>query len=193
MSGGTAVASGAAWQDLQQAFVADPSNPFANFITSKVLIANGDCAGAEAYLERALSNGNFHGTLQAASLSDAALCSGEMAGKFEAETRVETLVNGTPEPNPLLHVYLILAAAAVDRPDLARRVLAAPTSETPQETLAEVFTALNDALASPEAFARNRDRLQRTIEGFYWGDRQSDGMMAKLAAVAAYRADKPLA
>ena len=188
LAGGTVAPSGEPWQDLQRAFAADPANPFANYVAAKVNFARGDCVGARPFIERTLTNANFHGTLTAATLSDASLCAGSTAEGEDAETRVEALVAGVPEPNPLLHVYLVFAAAAVDRPDLARRVLLSPTSEDPEGALADISDALGDGLASPAAFEANRERLERVVQGFYWGDASRRALMDKLAAVAAYRA-----
>jgi hypothetical protein len=188
LAGGSVEANGEPWQNVQQAFTADPANPFTNYLAAKVGFAHGDCAGGRPFIDRTLANGNFHGTMMAATLSDAALCPGSLADPEAAETRVEALVDGIPEANPLLHVYLIFASTAVDRPDLARRLLAAPTSETAQGPLADVTDALADALASPAAFEANRARLQRIVDTFYWGPDARRTLMAKLQAVAAYRA-----
>jgi hypothetical protein len=183
--------SGAAWQNLQRAFAADPTNPFANYLAAKIDFVRGDCAGGRPYMERTLANGSFHGTMMAAALADASLCEGSGVVRADAERRVEGLVNGIPEPNPLQHVYLIFASAAVDRPDLVQRLLATPTSEIAQGPLAEVTSALDDALAGPAQFEANRTRLQKVIDTFYWGPNARRSLMEKLDAVAKLRGGEP--
>jgi hypothetical protein len=54
LEGGRATPSGPAWADLQRALDFDPYNPVANFVAAKVYIANGNCAAARPYVERAL-------------------------------------------------------------------------------------------------------------------------------------------
>jgi hypothetical protein len=188
MAGRAVQASGPAWQDMQQAFAADSVNPFANYVAAKVAFARGDCVGGRAYLERTLTNGSFHGTMTAAALSDAALCPGSGIGREEAASRVAALVDGIPEPNPLQHLYLIFATAAVDRPDLARRVLAAPVIEVTEGPLAEEIRTVDGALAGPTQFEANRSRLQRVIDTFYWGPDARRALIDKLAMVAGYGA-----
>jgi len=191
LAGGAVVATGEPWQDLQRAFEADPANPFANYLAAKVSFARDDCLGARPYIERTLANANFHGTLTAATLSDASLCVGSLADAHDAQARVEALVAGVPEPNPLLHVYLVFAAAAAARPDLAGRVLASPPSENPDGSLAEISDVLEDSLAGTAAFEINRGRLERVVNGFYWGTAMRAAMMDRLAAVAAQRGARP--
>ena len=185
LSGGVVSASGEPWRNLQRALDADSGNPFANYLAAKVNIARGDCEAARPYTERALTNGSFYGVLTAASAAEAALCSGALSEHFEAERRVAALVEGQAEPNPLMYVSLIFATAAVDRPDLTRRLLASPPADDPQGSLAEVSAALQSGLADPAAFAGGRDRLQRVVDGFYWGDETRRKMMEKLEAVPA--------
>jgi len=187
LAGGAVESRGAAWQTLQQAFAVDPSNPFANYVAAKIAFARRDCEAARPFIARTLTNANFHGTLTAATLGDAALCPGSLTEDQDAERRVETLVAGVPEPNPLLHVYLVFAAAAVDRPDLARRVLDAPMSETPDGSLAAISDTLEDSLANPAAFAGNQARLERVVQGFYWNPASRRTLMTRLEAVAAWR------
>jgi hypothetical protein len=172
---------------LQRALAADSTNPFANYIAAKVSFARGDCAAARPFSERALTNGNFYGTLTAATISEGALCSGNLAQDLDAEARITSLVEAIPEPNSLLRVYLIFATAALDRPDLSRRLLAAPMSDDPQGSLVDISAALGEGLADPAAFAAHRDRLLRVVDGFYWGASARTQMIDKLAAVAAYR------
>jgi hypothetical protein len=187
LAGRMVMTSGEAWQNLQLAFGADPSNAFANYIAAKVDFARGDCAGGRPYLERTLANGNFHGTMMAAALSDASLCAGGGLKREDAARRVAALVDGIPEPNPLQQVYLVFASAAVDRPDLARRVLDRPSAPGAHDALAEVSRTIAEATSGPAQFQANRARLQKVVETFYWGPNARRVLMDKLAAVAAYR------
>jgi hypothetical protein len=186
LSGGVVATRGAAWQNLQQALAADATNPFANYMAGKVSTSVGECTAARPYFERTLNNGNYSGVLTAAAASEEALCTAGPGRDEELGARVESLADAIPDPNPLLYLYLVFATAAVDRPDLAHRVLTTPISEEPNGSMADIHAALKDALASPAAFADNRDRLQRVVDGFYWEPRQREAMMDKLAAVAAY-------
>jgi hypothetical protein len=123
----------------------------------------------------------------AAAVSEAALCPGALDSDLEADARVSSMVEAIPNPNPLLYVYLLFAAAAVDRPDLAKRIISTPSTEQPDGAMADIHAALTASLASPAAFDGNRDRLERVIDGFFWDDAQRLAMMDKLEAVAAYR------
>jgi hypothetical protein len=186
LAGGVVEPSGASWDYLRKGFAADPTNPFVNYVTAKVYLAQGDCETARPLIERAMQSGNFHGTLIAAALADASLCPGTLIADHDAETRIESLVEAVPEPNPLLRVYLIFATAALDRPDLSRRMLASPKAEGAQGPMADINAALESSLGSPGAFDRNRDRLQQVVDGFYWGRGSRRDLMVKLEAVAAY-------
>ena len=186
LAGGVVEPRGQSWKYLQEGFAADPTNPFVNYVAAKVYLANGDCAGARPLIERALTSGNFHGTLIAAAVAEASLCPGSLTPDLAAQTRIASLVEAVPEPNPLMRVYLIFATAALDRPDLSRRMLASPKAEGTDESIGVINTALEVSLASPAAFASNRDRLEQVVDGFYWGRAPRRDLMVKLETVAAY-------
>jgi hypothetical protein len=188
LAGGTVEAAGVPWQNLRKALAADAANPFANYIAGKVYLARGDCEGARPFIQRALENGNFYATLISASVGEASLCTGDLKDDLEGEALIASLVDSIAEPNALLQVSLIFASAAVDRPDLARRVLASPAAADSDDSTAAISGALADGLASPAAFELHRDRLQRVVDGFYWGAEARSKLMDKLKIVAAFRA-----
>lgn len=188
LAGGTVAATGEPWQNLQKALAADPANPFANYIAAKVYLARGDCEGARPFIQRTLANGNFYATLVSASVAEASLCTGDLKDNLEGEALIASLVNSIAEPNALLQVSLIFASAAVDRPDLARRVLASPAPADRDRSTSAISGALADSLASPAAFELHRDRLKRVVDSFYWGADARSKLMDKLETVAAYRA-----
>jgi hypothetical protein len=187
LSGGLVEASGEPWHDLQRALAADSSNPFANYMAAKVSFSRGNCEAARPFVGRALTNGNYSGVLMAATATEAAVCPGSLTPELEAEERIASLVEAIPDPNPLLYVYLVLATSALDRPDLTHRLLASPRSEEPNGAMADIHAALETGLASPAAFAANRDRLQQVVDGLIWESSLRQRLMDKLEAVAAYR------
>lgn len=186
LAGGEVEASGEPWSHLQQALAADSTNPFANYMAAKVNFSRGDCAAARPFFERTLANGNYSGVLTAATVSEATLCPDTLTPDHAAGARLVSLVEAIPDPNPLLYAYLVFATAAVDRPDLARRLLASRPSEDPHGSMADIHEALRTGLGSPAEFAANRDRLQRVVDGFYWEAGTRQRMMGKLEAVAGY-------
>jgi hypothetical protein len=185
MAGGVVAASGEPWQYLQRALAADADNPFANYMAAKVSMSRGNCAAARPYFERTLTNGNYSGVMISAVVSEAALCPGSLSAEQDPAAHVVSLFTAVPDPNPLLYTYLLFATAAVDRPDLSRRLLDTAISEDPQGSMADIHAALKEGLAGPAAFEANRDRLERVIDGFYWEPGMRRRMMDKLAAVAA--------
>lgn len=173
-------ASGPAWQDLQAALEADPFNPFAQFVASKVLLAQDNCAAAQSSMRIASRHLSTYPRLRAAIDAEGAGCPGwdEEIGLSDEE--LHRMIATSPAPDPLHHFYMLVAAIASDDLESARLLAVRPQLRARSESELEVISMLHRALRDPAYARRNAQRLRADIARNVWGERTVDLVIENL-------------
>jgi len=184
-------ASGPAWRDLQLALKADPFNPFAQFVASRVLLAQGNCQAAQSSMRIASQHLSTYPRLRAAIDAESAGCPGwdEEIGLSDEE--LQAMVATSPAPEPLHHFYMLVAAIASDDLDSARLLMARPQQPASPEGEMKTIAMLHRALDDPAYAQRNAERLHAAIALKIWGERSVDRVIANLTREAEASQDEP--
>ncbi|MHA7818744.1 MAG: hypothetical protein ACX930_03740 [Erythrobacter sp.] len=173
--------NGEAWDDIERAFAVDRFNPFANFIAAKVELANDRCKGALTYLEHAMDRGSSYPSLIAAMESEAAGClEGDDARAFDVAS-MRSLARHNPAPDPLLHLYLMVATLATNDVELAARVARRRVIDDPQTPIEVTSDLLRQALTEPGFASANRERIKSNLSLFVWNERSVERTLSALA------------
>ncbi len=162
--------SGPGWADLQAALEADPYNAFANFTAAKVELAKGRCRAARVYVNQALERGGSYPALVAAVEANAAACPGTPEEDAVVAMRIRSLARFNPNPDPLLHLYLMVGLLAADDRDTARRVAQRADIANPEGPIEETSDLLRRSLEDPQVAFANRDTLSDAIYSLVWNE-----------------------
>ena len=185
LNGGNVTRFGPGWDQLQQALELDHYNPYANYVAGKVMIALGNCPAAAPYFDQTIQRADFDMALLAIIAAEAGLCTSSEDIWRDATRRVSEIIAASPNPPPLQRLNLIFAATALERADLVRGLLPDMPVNDSDGTLSQPLNALREGLASPAAFERNRTRLERVVDSYFWSQDSRDKLLARLEAVAA--------
>jgi len=175
---------GAAWGDLQRALDADPHNAFANFIAAKVELANDRCDDAVAYVARALERGGSYPTLIAAIETDAASCISPTEKSIFNVGRASTVARNNPSPDPLLHLYLMVAAISIDDRTVAEQVARRTVIAKPEGPVELTSDLLRRSIEDPTFAEENRAALRENIRLFVWNKGAVDRIIERLVVGA---------
>ena len=171
---------GAAWAELNRALEMSPTNSFANFVAAKVELASGRCDSALAYVDRALERGGSYPALVASASADGAACNSTDGETAETSRRLRALARFTPDPDPLLHLYLMLALLAVDDKPAAQAIADAQAIGNPTGSLELATNLLRRSLTDPAFAAENKDELQSAVELYIWNRELSDDIVDRV-------------
>lgn len=184
LSGQPVTMEGPAWQALQQALEVDPRDPFANFVAAKVQLARENCAGAETFISRALDNGTSYPMLIVTATAGVSDCAAQMTDWNRRRSLVASILDLTPPGDAVLQLNLELAAIAIDRPDLARRLVNKGfigSQETPAARAALLFERI---LTVPGFAASHRTELEQIVAAFVWSSTGRKRMIARILAMS---------
>lgn len=184
LSGQPVTMEGPAWQALQQALEVDPRDPFANFVAAKVQLARENCAGAETFISRALDNGMSYPMLIVTATAGVSDCAAQFTDWNRRKSLVASILDLTPPGDAVLQLNLELAAIAIDRPDLARRLVNKGfigSHETPAARAALLFERI---LTEPGFAASHRTELEQIVAAFVWSSTGRKRMIARILAMS---------
>lgn len=174
------VKKGKPWEDLQLAFEADRFNAFANFVGAKVELAVGNCPAALQYVDTALEKGRSYPTLIAGMEAHAASCINTNPDTAIISAHMAALVEYNPDPDPLLNMYMLIAALASDDMLTAQQIARRNLIENP-ETPAEVTLYLLQQSINDNNFAvENRQRLTNSLNLFIWNKDVNNALIKTL-------------
>lgn len=172
--------SGSAWADVTTALEEDRFNPFANFTAAKVELANGNCSGALAHINRAFEMSSSYPAMIVALEAEASSCPLTDAEVAMTPEQLRLMIERNPSPDALLHLYLLIAALATDDIDNARMLTSRPRLPGNQGMEETTIQLLQQALASPEFARANAARIERSVSVFIWGDGGVDRVVQNL-------------
>lgn len=184
LAGQPVTMEGPAWEALQQALAADPRDPFANFVAAKVQLARENCAGAETFISRALDNGISYPMLIVTATAGVSDCAVHFTDWDRRRSLVASILALTPPGDAVLHLNLELAAIAIDRPDLARRLANKGflgNQETPAARAARLFEQI---LTVPGFATAHRAELEQIVVAFVWSPTGRKRMIERISAMA---------
>ncbi|MBD2840637.1 tetratricopeptide repeat protein [Erythrobacter rubeus] len=172
--------SGQGWSDLRKALEADRYNAFANFSAAKIELANGDCDEARGYVNRALERGGSYPALIAAIETNAAACAASPSEARAFASRIRTLARFNPDPDPLLHLYLVAGLLAANDRETAEIISRRATIENPEGLIEETSDLLRRSLEDPDFAKSNREELAQAIYLFLWNKRTTQNVLKTL-------------
>ncbi len=171
---------GAPWKDLERAFEIDPYNAFANFLAAKVELSTGRCNSALTYVSNALERGSSYPALLAAIEGDVEACSERMDDKVFNIDRVSLLARYNPSPDPLLHLYMMVAAVSIGDEELAQLLSSRSFNSEPRGPVEMTSHLLNQSVQDP-AFARaHREELRTYLSIFIWNPKEMERIIDSL-------------
>lgn len=179
--GETVAKSGPAWAEVTKALDLDPTNAFANFIAAKVELTHGRCENARAYIDRSLERGASYPTLVAAAEADGAACRVSPEEQAESISRLRSLARYTPDPDPLLHLYLMLGLLAVDDRTAAESLAERIAIENPVGPVDVTADLLSRSLLDPAFAERNEAEVRAGIELFVWSPPVTEKIFNQIA------------
>ena len=171
---------GQAWAEVNKALAINPTNAFANFVAAKVELASGQCDNARAYINRALERGASYPAMVASANADGAACPTSEEELADSSDRLRALARFTPDPDPLLHLYLMLALLAVDD-----RAAAADLAETlvitePTGSVELSSDLLRQALTNRSLARAKRAQLRSAINLYIWNPELSEQILDRI-------------
>lgn len=167
-------------EELEKALDVDPINAFANFVAAKVELANDNCDFARLYIERALQQGASYPAMVAAAEADGTACQFDSDVLRNSQERLRALARVNPDPDPLLHVYLLLGLIAVGDLETARDIAGRLVIDEPSGSLEGMSDLLRRSLEDPSFARTRRDELAANIRQFVWSESSIEEMMARL-------------
>lgn len=171
---------GQGWQDLQDALESDRFNAFANYIAAKIELADGNCENAATFVARAFERGTSYPTLVSAMEVDAASCTTDRELVIERNQRIGELIRANPDPDPLLHLYLVFTALAIGDEDLAQQIASSIDLVEPSGAVQEVSALMRRAVLDPDFAVSNEDELRKNIRLFVWNERANEQIVERL-------------
>ncbi len=162
--------SGPGWTNLRSAMEADRYNPMANFIAAKVEVSYGRCREASAYMERVLERGNSYPALVAAAEASATTCASSAEDDVAKAARIRAMAKFNRDPDPLLHLYLMLASLSVGDRDGALRISKKSVIDDPVGSMETTSDLLTRSLAD-RGFAKSNERkIRDAVRRIVWND-----------------------
>lgn len=160
--------SGQGWTDVQAALSADPFNAFANFTAAKIELANGNCDGAVLHIKQAFETSVSYPAMIAALEAEAGSCPALTPDMGTSKERLALLISRNPAPDPLLHVYLLVAALGSNDLASARALAEKSPIHTPSGIEEETIARLHKAIGNREFALSQADRIERDVSLFVW-------------------------
>ena len=175
--------AGRGWADLDQALRMDRFNPFARLTAAKVELANGNCSGARRHIVNAAERGSSYPALIAVLAAETSACPGGWDAVGLDEAGVRTMIATNPSPDPLLHLYLLMAALGKGDRESADALSVSFGDRDPPGMVGDTIALLHDSLRDPDFAKANEDRLRGNAKLFVWGDAGVDRIIATLIAI----------
>ncbi|MEE4208180.1 MAG: hypothetical protein V2I43_02805 [Parvularcula sp.] len=173
--------AGQGWDDVTRALAQDRFNAFANFTAAKVELANDNCEGALAHINRALEASTSYPAMVAALEAEASSCDVYGANSALAPEQLRSMIARNPAPDTLLHLYLLVAALSTDDMDAARALVQRPRIAGDEQGLEErTIQLLQRALDDPAIARANEAEIRRDVGVFVWGDAGVERLIANL-------------
>jgi lipopolysaccharide biosynthesis regulator YciM len=168
IAGNSVTRSGQPWNDLQAALEYDRFNAFANFVAAKVELASGKCDDALGFVERSLERGSSFPALIAAMEAEALSCSLDADTKKLATDRLRAIAQHNPDPDPLLHLYLVLASLSADDINTAERIADRTYIQRPEGAVETTSDTLRRALVLRQTKLVKHPEFADQLNLFIW-------------------------
>jgi len=178
--GGTVEKSGDGWTELRAALDSDRYNAFANFAAAKVEIALGNCDEALMHVDYALEHGQSDPALVAAAEINAAACSASLDGNGKLADRMTALARFNPDPDPLLHLYLVVGYLAANDFDGARMVARMAVNADSKGQVAKTADLLKQSIEDRSLALENREQLEQAISLYVWDPKVTQAVVKTL-------------
>ncbi|MEE4199935.1 hypothetical protein [Erythrobacter sp.] len=172
--------AGQGWDDVTRALAHDRFNAFANFTAAKVELANDNCEGAIAHVNRAFEASSSYPAMVAALEAEASSC--DVYGTDSALTpkQLRSMIERNPAPDALLHLYLLIAALSTDDLHAARILSKRPRLVGEQGLEERTIQLLQRALDDPQIARTEEHALRRNVGVFVWGDAGVERLITNL-------------
>ncbi|WP_162627685.1 hypothetical protein [Erythrobacter sp. KY5] len=172
--------SGQGWADVSRALELDPFNAFANFTAAKVQLAADNCSAAAGHIERAFEGAATYPAMIAALEAEANSCKITRDDDYLTEKQLQSMVARNPAPDPLLHIYLMLAALSSGDEQSTLKLANRPQVSTQGGVEHETVQLLSSAVKDPDFARSNEGKLREAIGLFLWSDAGVDRIMSNL-------------
>lgn len=171
---------GEAWAEVNKALSLSPTNAFANFVAAKVELASGRCEIARTYIDRALERGASYPAMIASANADGAACPTSAEDPADAARRLRALARFTPDPDPLLHLYLMLGLLAVDDKQAASALAETLVISNPEGSVEETSDLLRQALTNRAMARANKAELRSAVGLYIWNPALADDIVERI-------------
>ncbi|MXO90658.1 hypothetical protein GRI41_07485 [Altererythrobacter aquaemixtae] len=169
-----------AWKYVTRALAIDEHNAFANFVATKVTVAEGACDSARGYIAKAKERGTSYPTLLSAAETEASGCPTDDAEQTTEHKQLNALIARNPAPDGLLHTNMMLAALAIERRDLAVEVADRLIISEPDSTLERTSTLLRRSIQEPGFYRKNEEEIRDLVALFVWNKGAKDKIHRQL-------------
>ncbi|MEM7666161.1 MAG: hypothetical protein AAF250_09935 [Pseudomonadota bacterium] len=176
--------SGRAWEDLTKALEQDRFNAFANFTAAKVELANDNCRTAMVHIERSFERSSSYPAMLAALEAEATSCEVYAPDAALSKKGLRSLINRNPAPDPLLHLYLLLASLSSQDRQSAETLVNRAAVDAPPGLESKTIELLETAMADREFAISNADEIRGAVRLFVWGDVAVDRVMDSLTGMS---------
>ena len=171
---------GEAWAEVNKALTLGPTNAFANFVAAKVELASGRCEAARTHIDRALERGTSYPAMIASANADGAACPTSAENSAEAAKRLRALARYTPDPDPLLHLYLMLGLLAADDTQSASALAETLVISNPEGNVEQTSDLLRQALTNRAMARSNKAQLRSAIGLYVWNSDLADDILDRI-------------
>ncbi|MBV7265921.1 hypothetical protein [Erythrobacter ani] len=174
--------SGPAWDDLRNALQADRFNAFANFVAAKVELAEGNCPRAQSLIDRSLERGASYPILVAAAEASALSCTTSDIDLRRQKDRLLAIAQSNLNPDPLLHVYLMIGLLATEDRGMAASIADRLVIPNPDGLVEITADTLRRALNDRDFAKENRPQLETMVRSLVWNDGLASNILELLEA-----------
>lgn len=112
--------------------------------------------------------------------ADGAACPTSAEDSADAAKRLRALARYTPDPDPLLHLYLMLGLLAVDDTQSASALAETLVISNPQGNVEQTSDLLRQALTNRAMARSNKAQLRSAIGLYVWNSDLADDILDRI-------------
>lgn len=172
--------SGPGWEHLRAAFEADQFNAFANFVSAKIELSQGRCERGRNYIDKALMRGSSYPIMVAAVEANALSCANSQSAMRVDRSKLRALADFNPDPDPLLHSYLVVGLIAANDMEAATEFAGRLVIDRPNGQVEEMSQLFRLSLEDPVVARKNRDELRKAVYFLVWNDEATNQIVSRI-------------